>query len=108
MSTVVETGVIFSLKESLAYTKDKVANKQIVKGKIGNITLFAFDEGQELREHTAPCDAVVQALEGSAELSIAGEPHTIQAGEMMIFPANIPHAVKAITPFKMLLTLIRE
>lgn len=72
------------------------------------MTLFAFDQGEGLSEHTSPFDALVHILEGTAEISISGKPHTVQAGELLLMPANKPHALKAVQRFKMMLTMIRE
>ena len=74
----------------------------------GNVTLFAFDEGQELSEHTAPFDALVPVLEARAEIRIAGQPFSLSAGDVILMPANQPHAVRAVSAFKMLLTMIRS
>ena len=95
------------LNEMVAYQDGAVVSRQILKREKGNITLFAFDEGQGLSEHTAPFDAVVQILEGEAEITISGKPIRARAGEMVIMPANEPHGLKAIAKFKMLLTMIR-
>ena len=95
------------LIDSIQYNPDAVVSKTLVKQPTGTITLFAFDKGQELSEHSAPFDALVHVLDGEAELIIGGEPVRVQAGEFMNMPANIPHAVKAVSPFKMLLTMIR-
>lgn len=107
MTFTAETASAFSLIERIEYSKNSVVSQQIIKKSTGNITLFAFDEGQQLSEHSAPFDAVVQLLDGNAEIHISGEPHHLQAGEMIILPANIPHAVYATTQFKMLLIMIR-
>jgi quercetin dioxygenase-like cupin family protein len=96
------------LNEMVAYQDGAVVSRQILKREKGNITLFAFDEGQGLSEHTAPFDAIVQILEGEAEITISEKPMRARAGEMVIMPANEPHGLKAITRFKMLLTMIRE
>ena len=72
------------------------------------VTLFAFDKGQELSEHTAPFDAIVQVLDGMVEIKIADDIHTLETGSTIIMPANVPHAVKAVEKFKMLLTMIRD
>ena len=77
------------------YQTGAVVSRQIVKAEGGNVTLFAFDEGQELSEHTAPFDALVHVLDGEAEITISGKPHLLKAGEGIIMPANEPHAVKA-------------
>jgi quercetin dioxygenase-like cupin family protein len=85
-----------------------VVSKTLVKKSTGTITLFAFDKGQELSEHTAPFDAVVEIVDGEAEVIVGGTSLAVKAGEMVIMPANIAHAVKAPKRFKMLLTMIRE
>jgi quercetin dioxygenase-like cupin family protein len=91
----------------IAYQEAAVVSRQIIKTEAGNITLFAFDIDQGLSEHTAPFDALVQILEGQAQISISGKPFDLQAGDAIIMPANEPHALKAIQRFKMLLTMIR-
>jgi quercetin dioxygenase-like cupin family protein len=85
-----------------------VVSKTLVDRKTGTVTLFAFDQGQALSEHTAPFDALVCVLDGEAEISIGGQPARVVAGEMLLMPANIPHALKAVAPFKMMLTMIRS
>ncbi len=102
-----EKAVVFSLTERISYSKNSVVSQQITRNPSGNITLFAFDEGQQLSEHSSPFDGVVHVVDGSAEVHIGGEPYQVHAGEMIILPANIPHAVYATAPFKMLLTMIR-
>jgi quercetin dioxygenase-like cupin family protein len=93
---------------SLAETQTgAVVSRQITKEEAGNVTLFAFDEGQELSEHTAPFDALVHVLDGEAEVKISGKPFKLKAGDAIIMPANDPHAVKATKKFKMLLTMIK-
>ena len=90
------------------YQDGSVVSREIVKKPAGTVTVFAFDEGQGLSEHTAPFDALVQVLEGEAEITIAGKPHRVQSGEMILMPANQPHALKALKRYKMILTLIRS
>jgi quercetin dioxygenase-like cupin family protein len=94
--------------ELVGYQDGAVVSRTIVKQKTGTVTLFAFDAGQELSEHTAPFDALVQVVDGEAEITIAGKPYRVGTGEMIIMPANDPHAVKALGRFKMLLTMIRS
>lgn len=89
------------------YSEGGVVSKQVLKNDVGNVTLFSFDKGQGLSEHTAPFDAMVQVLDGTAEIRIGGNPLTVKAGETIIMPANVPHALQAIERFKMLLTMIR-
>jgi quercetin dioxygenase-like cupin family protein len=91
-----------------AYQDGAVVSRTLLKRTGGTITLFAFDDGQSLSEHTAPFDAVAYVLEGEAEISIAGTPVRVPAGEMVLMPANQPHAVNARGRFKMLLTMIRS
>jgi quercetin dioxygenase-like cupin family protein len=90
------------------YQEGAVVSRTLLKRAGGTITLFAFDEGQSLSEHTAPFDAVAQVLEGEAEITIAGTPLKVAAGELVLMPANQPHAVHASMRFKMLLTMIRS
>ncbi|MGC4233554.1 MAG: cupin domain-containing protein [Niabella sp.] len=108
MNTATARATVFVPKEEITYAANSVVSRQIIKSKTGNITLFAFDEGEQLSEHSAPFDAVVQVVDGTAEIHIAGEPYQVREGEMIILPANIPHAVYAKTHFKMLLTMIRS
>jgi quercetin dioxygenase-like cupin family protein len=98
---------VLPLAGLVSYQEGSIVSRQIVKAEAGNITLFAFDAGQELSEHTAPFDALVHLLEGAAEASISGEPFSLGAGEAIILPAGQPHALKATGRFKMLLTMIR-
>jgi len=98
---------IMKVKELLAYQKGAIVSKTLVEKETGTVTLFAFDQEQALSEHTAPFDALVQVTDGRAEIRIAGEPHQVGEGEMLIMPANKSHALKALTPFKMMLTMIR-
>ena len=95
------------LAQLIDYADDSVVSKTIIDKPVGTITLFAFDERQGLSEHTAPYDAVVQVLDGRALLTIAGKQITVSAGELIIMPANVPHAVAAEEKFKMLLIMIR-
>lgn len=108
MSTTIETALVSKLKERIAYKKHDIAKEIIKKSEAGQMIMFAFDEGQELKEHSTPFDVVLQALDGEALIHIEGEPHIVKAGDMIILPATIPHAVAATTAFKMLLTLIRD
>lgn len=92
----------------VAYQKNSVVSKQILSKKTGSLTLFAFDKGEGLSEHTAPYDASVLILDGKATIMIDGKPHKLKKGEMIIMPAGIPHSLKAAEPFKMLLIMIRS
>jgi len=97
-----------TIKKLLEYQNDAVVSKTIIKKEKGTITVFAFDKNQGLSEHTAPFDALVQVLDGKADVIIDGESNIVQTGEMIIMPANKPHALKAIEKFKMMLVMIRE
>lgn len=106
MSTAPKSQV-FVMKEMAGYQEASVVSRQITKTDGGNITLFAFDKDQGLSEHTAPFDALVQILEGEAQVTISGKSFALKAGEAIIMPANEPHALMASQKFKMLLTMIR-
>jgi len=102
-------GKVLNLKDEITYADGAVISKILLKKETGNITLFSFDKGQGLSEHTSPFDAVVQVVEGEGAFIIDGEIKTAKEGEMIIMPANIPHDVQAAErPFKMLLTMIRS
>ena len=106
MSTAPKSEVL-KVAALVNYQTGAVVSRQITKAEGGNVTLFAFDEGQELSEHTAPFDAFVHVLDGEAEIKISGKPFWLKAGEAILMPANQPHAVLAVTHFKMLLTMIK-
>jgi quercetin dioxygenase-like cupin family protein len=99
---------VLNVRELAAYQKGAIVSKTLVEKESGTVTLFAFDQDQALSEHTAPFDALVQVIEGRVEIRIAGAPHVVSEGEMLILPANRSHALKALTPFKMMLTMIRS
>jgi quercetin dioxygenase-like cupin family protein len=99
---------VLHMADLASYQEGSVVSRQITKEDAGNITLFAFDEGQELSEHTAPYDALVHVLDGEVEVRISGKPFRLNSGDAIIMPANDPHALKALTKFKMLLTMIRK
>ncbi len=102
-------GNVLNLKAEIAYADGAVISKTLLKKETGNITLFSFDKGQGLSEHTSPFDAVVHVVEGEGAFIIDGKMKTAKEGEMIIMPANIPHDVQAAEhPFKMLLTMIRS
>jgi len=109
MNTTQQTiiGQPFDMNGQVAYQPGSVVSRTLIDKKIGTLTLFAFDAGQGLSEHTAPFDAVVQVLDGTAAVTIDGTVHQVAAGQMIIMPANLPHALKAEVPFKMLLVMIR-
>lgn len=97
-----------SLVDEVAYAADSVVSKTLLDHKAGTLTLFAFDAGQGLSEHTAPYDATVQVIDGQAAVTIAGQTQAVRAGELIIMPANVPHSLRAQERFKMLLIMIRE
>jgi quercetin dioxygenase-like cupin family protein len=99
---------IFRFEEEVDYASGSVVSKNVLKRNTGNISLFSFDKGEGLSEHTAPFDALVQVVDGKAEISIDGNPYLLGNGDSIIMPANIRHALKAVERFKMVLTMIRE
>jgi quercetin dioxygenase-like cupin family protein len=101
------SAAVQSLTELLQYQKGSIVSRVLLKNKGGTVTLFAFDEGEGLSEHTAPFEALVFVIDGAAEVEIAGKAYRVTSGETITLPANIPHAVRATTRFKMLLTMIR-
>ncbi len=101
------SGEAKSLANLVDYQDSSVVSKEIIRKDKGTLTLFAFDKGQGLSEHTAPFDAFVYIIDGRAEVTIAGKAHSLKAGEAIIMPANSPHALKAIKRFKMLLVMIK-
>ena len=107
MEKLFQKGVVVDLSNLVDYSAGGVVSKQIVKSAAGNITLFSFDKGEGLSEHTAPFDALVQILDGEVEIHVGGIPHRLKAGEIIIMPANVPHALHAVERFKMLLTMIK-
>jgi quercetin dioxygenase-like cupin family protein len=105
MSSVSKSEIL-NMAALAEYQTGAVVSRLVIKAEGGNVTLFAFDEGQELSGHSAPFDALVHVLDGEAEITISGQPHHLKAGECIVMPSNEPHAVKAIKQFKMLLTMI--
>jgi quercetin dioxygenase-like cupin family protein len=103
-----DTAKVFRFNKEVDYSENGIVSKRVLEKKTGNVSLFAFDKGQSLSEHTAPFDAMVQVVEGSAQIIINKQPVTVTIGETIIMPANIPHAVYAIDRFKMVLTMIKE
>jgi len=99
---------VYNLKEAVTFAEGGVVSKQLLKNKGGNITFFAFDKNEGLSEHTTPFDAVVQIIEGKAEISIDGKKNVVSEGELIIMPANMPHALHAIEPFKMCLIMLKD
>ncbi|MHC4606083.1 MAG: cupin domain-containing protein [Planctomycetota bacterium] len=103
----IENGM-FSAADAVEYQSGGIVSRAVLKKEKGSVTLFAFDRGQELSEHSAPYEALIQVLEGRAEITIGGKVHEVGSGGMIVLPANVPHAVRAPEPFKMILTMIRS
>jgi quercetin dioxygenase-like cupin family protein len=101
-------GKVLQLKDLVNYNEGTVASRMIISRKAGNITIFSFDENEGLSEHTAPFDAMVTILDGECEVWVLGQTYPMKEGDTIIFPANVPHALSAITKFKMSLTMIKE
>jgi len=101
-------GKQFRFTNEVEYSNGGIVSKNVLKRPTGNISVFAFDKGEGLSEHTAPFDAMVQVLDGKVKITIGGEPHDLEVGETIIMPANISHALHATEKFKMLLTMIKE
>jgi quercetin dioxygenase-like cupin family protein len=98
---------VLNAADLVDYSEGSVVSREIVKKNNGKVTVFAFDKGEGLSEHTSPFDALVQVIEGEAEITISGTPHRVREGELILMPANQPHALKAIERFKMVLTMVR-
>lgn len=107
MSDIFKKGTILDMVQLIDYSDGGIISKQVLKNDAGNITLFSFDKGQGLTEHIAPFDAVVQILDGEAEIRVGGDPFILKQNEIIIMPANITHALYAVEKFKMLLTMIK-
>lgn len=107
MDKKIEKKEVFTPNEVISYADGGVVSKELAHSNAGSITLFAFDAGQKLSEHTAPFDAIVQVIDGEAEIMIDGELFHPKAGQILIIPKDAPHAVNAVGRFKMMLTMIR-
>ena len=101
-------GKQLTTNDLLSYQEGAVVSRTLIDKTAGTVTIFAFDEGQGLSEHTAPFDAMVMLLDGEAEIRISGRPFRLKAGEMIVMPANQPHSLRAIVAFKMMLIMIRS
>jgi len=101
------TAKVLDMARLVDYQTGSVVSRAVIQKKTGTVTLFAFDEGQGLSEHTAPFDALVCLLDGQAEIIISGHANILKKGEMIVMPADEPHALKAVGPFKMMLVMIR-
>jgi len=100
-------GKVVNPAELAGYQDGAVVSRTLIDKKVGTVTVFSFDKGEGLSEHTAPFDAMVYILDGEANVLIAGEPHSVKTGEMLIMPANVPHELRAEERFKMMLVMIR-
>ncbi|MBN1473930.1 MAG: cupin domain-containing protein [Syntrophaceae bacterium] len=107
LSEIKDLTNVLKLKDIVAYQEHSVVSRELIRKPTGTLSVFAFDQDEGLSEHTAPFDAVVCILEGEAQISIDKKPHTVKEGEMLIMPANKPHALQAVTKFKMLLVMIK-
>jgi len=107
METKIEKGTILTPGEAIDYAAGGIVSKEFIHSAAGSVTLFAFDAGQQLSDHIAPFDAMVQVLDGTAEIVIEGKSYQPSAGQMIIIPQGALHAVNARVPFKMMLTMIR-
>ncbi len=99
---------VFRFDNEVEYSEGAIVSKNVLKRDTGNISLFAFDRGEGLSEHTAPFDALVQVVDGRAEITVGGKKHLLEKGDSIIMPANIPHALRAVEKYKMVLTMIKE
>ena len=103
-----EKAKTFSFNDSIEYSDGGIVSKTVIKKETGNISLFSFDKGEALSEHTAPFDAMIEVVDGKGEITIGGKSNILETGQTIIMPANIPHAVKAVERFKMVLTMIKS
>ncbi|HML04798.1 MAG TPA: cupin domain-containing protein [Methanobacterium sp.] len=101
-------GNVLKVEDLIEYQDGSVVSREIIRKDTGTVTIFAFDKGEGLSEHTAPFDAMVQIIDGKAEITISGQKNVLGKGEMIIMPANEPHALKAMEKYKMILTMIRS
>ncbi len=108
MTGELKSAEALNLADQVEYNEGSVVSRTIMEKKVGTLTLFAFDQGQGLSEHSAPFDAFVQVLDGEAEVTIGGKPIGAKTGQIVLMPANVSHSLKAISRFKMLLTMIRS
>ncbi len=98
----------FNVENLIDYQENAVVSREIIRKETGTVTIFAFDKGEGLSEHTAPFDAMVQVVDGTAEIIISGNKNIVEKGELIIMPGNVPHALNAVERFKMVLTMIRS
>jgi len=98
----------FNIENLIEYQENSVVSREIIRKETGTVTIFAFDKGEGLSEHTAPFDAMVHVVDGTAEIIISGNKNVVEEGELIIMPGNVPHALNAVERFKMVLTMIRS
>lgn len=108
MNDSIKPSTVLTLKELVSYADGAVVSKTLTKNRNGNTTLFAFDKGQGLSEHTAPFDAIAMIVDGYSKITIGGEEFELSEGQMIVMPANVPHALEATEPFKMMLIMIKD
>ena len=108
MNKGIKNSEVINLAESIEYASASIVSKSVIKKPAGNISLFAFDKGESLAEHSSPHEALAQILDGVARIIIGGNPVTVSVGESIILPANIPHSLQAEERFKMMLTMIKN
>ena len=101
-------GKVLDVAGLVSYAEESIVSRTLVENKTGTVTLFAFDAGQSLTEHTAPFDALVHVLDGEGEFTVGGKISNVRSGQVLLMPANVPHAVAARERFKMLLTMLRS
>jgi len=101
-------GKALTLSDLASYQKGSIVSKEIINKETGTVSVFAFDKGEGLSEHTAPFDALVYVTDGCAEIMISGKPNKVKKGQMIIMPAGKPHSLKAVEKFKMLLVMIKD
>jgi quercetin dioxygenase-like cupin family protein len=106
--TAFQPAQVVPIAELMEYQNGSIVSREIVKGANGRVTLFAFDKGEGLSEHTSPFNALVQVIEGEAEITISGKPNRVKSGELILMPSGQPHALKAVERFKMVLTMVRS
>lgn len=99
---------VLEINKILDYQKQAVISRVLLKSDAGNVTLFVFDQGQELSEHTAPFDALVQITDGEMEIRLGGQPYMVSAGHLLVMPANVPHALRAVRASKMILSMLKK
>ncbi len=107
-SSMMPANEVFDIAGMVDYAEGSIVSRTLIESKAGTVTLFAFDAGQSLSEHTAPFDALILILDGEGEFTVGGKAHRVATGKVLLMPADIPHAVKAEEPFKMLLTMLRS